>query len=726
LLVTCAATLRGQQPTRPAQPDTVKPKPPAGDTLRRPSAMDTVRARRDSVTIAVPAGVDSARKARIDSVHGIADTLKARVRRDSIKAPLARAEFPTSVGVGPIYRWTRDSVYSTGATSLAGLLERIPGVTVFRTGYLASSQTAAYLGDFTRIRVFRDGVELDAIDPRSGGITDVADLQLTNLDAVTVERTAGEIRVYARTWSTRNTTPYSRVDAFTGDEDTNIYRFFFGRRFGGGFDVQASAQQVATGVRNTRVGGGGSVLDALARVGWARGRWSVDATYFRLDRERNTTRTYVEQDSILPHYQGRRNEGYLRLGYGDPEGRGPWLQLIGNSLNLTVAGTAQKVPVGRFKHLASGALVQDTLVIPDSSLSRRQYVASAGLTFAGVKLSASDRVRSIAGTTFNSPSARASYDTRLFSASVFAENDAVGGAVVDSILAKAYAYKTTATSTGAVLDSALVTKPLGALAPPTRTTRVDATVRFSPLSWFALIGSFSNDSRSFYAVGNQSNNPPAGPPPLDTTAASTKTSATRLEAAVRFHRIWFSGGVIRRGPDLLIPPRVYECIRPATVGRTCTRLLADTETVSATGVLAGIRGNFYKDAYLDVNGVGWKAADASYRPQYQLRGEIGVLTNWLSRFPSGNFGFKAAAIDEYRSRVRFPNDVDLSGGGEKCALQECVAPSNVLTLLLEIRIQTGALTYRLSNALNRPYELVPGARMPGPVSFYGLRWTFWN
>jgi hypothetical protein len=263
---------------------------------------------------------------------------------------------------------------------------------------------------------------------------------------------------------------------------------------------------------------------------------------------------------------------------------------------------------------------------------------------------------------------------------------------------------------------------------PTLATRFDVSGRLSPLSWLALLGSVSREQRQLYSPVVGTDTP--------STIGYTKVQypgvlTTRLEAAVRYHRLWLSGGVIRRGVDTLVAPSVYECLRPPD-SSSCAQPRGESDSSEtargATGVIFGARGPVYKDVYLDITGTGFKRSDAAYRPQYQLRGEIGVQTNWLSRFPSGNFGFKSAFIDEYRSRVRFPTHIDstAASGLPLCDLQPCAAPSNVLTFQLEIRIQTGTLSYRFSNALNRAYETVPGMRMPGPVSYYGVRWTFWN
>ena len=46
---------------------------------------------------------------------------------------------------------TGDDVHATGSLNALDLLERVPGITGFRSGFLASAQTAAYLGDFRRV-----------------------------------------------------------------------------------------------------------------------------------------------------------------------------------------------------------------------------------------------------------------------------------------------------------------------------------------------------------------------------------------------------------------------------------------------------------------------------------------------------------------------------------------------------------------------------------------------
>jgi hypothetical protein len=484
-----------QQPVPAPQP----PRPPAdtarrpvpGDTLRRPAPTDTVRTTRDSVTVGTPAAPrDSAGRARSDSTRGIPDSLATRkVVRDSIKAPLARAELPTETGVGAPYRWTRDSLFATGALTALDLLERVPGLTGYRGGWLANAQVASYLGDFRRVRVFRDGVELDAVDTRNGGVLDLPDVQLWQLDEVVIERAAGEVRLHLRTWTVRNTTPYTRVDIGTGDEDTNLYRGFFGRRFNNGGVLQLGAERFGTGARNRRTGGGGDGTSAFTRLGWSRGRLSIDAYASRVDRQRNPTFAFNTTDTVLTRYEGRRDEGYVRAGYGDPDA-GPWAQVVANALRFSLEGTAgTRYDTARVA--GTDALVVplqvDSTFLPDTTRRRLQFVLAGGFTRWGVRMSATDRVRRFGERFWHVPALRAAFERPYFTVAAHAERSE--------------------------LDSL---------------TRVDLNGRLQPLPWLAVLGAVSRQNAT------------------DDALQQVDRTVSRAEVAARLGRLWITGGVVNR------------------------------------------------------------------------------------------------------------------------------------------------------------------------------------
>src|SRR5690606_23776649 len=97
--------------------------------------------------------------------------------------------------------------------------------------WLASPALVGVAGDVSRTRVFLDGIELEGLDPTGGGLLDLSRIQLWSLEDVAVERGADELRVYLTTWRVERTTSSTRTDVATGDQETNLYRGMFGRRF---------------------------------------------------------------------------------------------------------------------------------------------------------------------------------------------------------------------------------------------------------------------------------------------------------------------------------------------------------------------------------------------------------------------------------------------------------------------------------------------------------------
>ncbi|MEW5917494.1 MAG: Plug domain-containing protein, partial [Gemmatimonadota bacterium] len=213
--------------------------------------------------------------------------------------------------VGDVYRWDRSQLFATGALTLNDLLARIPGVTTFQSGWIASPQVAAYAGEFRRVRVFLDGFELDEVNPRAGGVQDYATIPLWTLEEVRIERSAREIRVHMRTWTTRSTTAATRVDVSTGDYDTNSYRGYYAKRFTQGILLQAGAYQYGT---QDDALGDADHLALIARAGWAKGKFSVTGTYYTLGLDRaEQLRIQDVQRPSLPAQDARYTQAYGRI-----------------------------------------------------------------------------------------------------------------------------------------------------------------------------------------------------------------------------------------------------------------------------------------------------------------------------------------------------------------------------------------------------------------------------
>lgn len=304
-------------------------------------------------------------------------------------------------------------MFASGALTLADLIERVPGMTAFRSGWLASPKFAALNGDLNRVRVYYDGIEMDNLDPASGALLDLATIELWALESVQMERFANELKIHLRTWRVNNTSPSTRTDVFTGDEDTNIYRGYYGKRFGNGFGLQLGGQQFST--RAARLGGGGDALSFMGRVGIARRMWSLDAFALRRGSSRARQPTFSTTDGLsIPAYDGNHNLAYLRAGIGDQAG-GPWAQLIASNMRFS-----DRSPHVTRAEAAANRLVADTT---DTTTSRFQYVAAAGFTRGPVRASVQDRMRAFDGETYHAPSARLSIGGRIGVANLYVETN---------------------------------------------------------------------------------------------------------------------------------------------------------------------------------------------------------------------------------------------------------------------------------------------------------------
>jgi len=548
---------------------------------------------------------------------------------------------PVPLEIGRSLVYDRAALFASGAVTLQDLLDRVPGVTGLRSGWIASPMVSSFMGDVRRVRVFFDGIEYDELDPRTGRILDLTEVPLWPLEELRIERGATEVRVYTRTWRIDRTTPYTRTDISTGDQQTNLYRGFFGKRFGKGEGVQLGAQQYGT-TPPGRASPSSDELALLGRIGWARAGWSIDAFALRTNRNRGTVvpqaiRGVTILDSV-PGLQSSRTDAYVRAGYGDPE-HGPWLQAIASSLGYTITHAS----TGLFGTTRTDTTKHDTTAF------RAQYVVAGGLTVGPLRLDAAERLRIGDAQRLATPSARVEFVTGPLAVSGFAE-----GRGPDSI------------------------------------ARAEVTGRLAPLSFVSILG----------AVGTSSDH-------RDIDSSST-VNYIRGEAAVRVLGLWLGGGVVRRDSTLLLPPRVF------------TTKFVPTASPAATGIVANIRGTLYKALRADVSAIRWNDSTGFYRPRYQTRSEVYLATNWLSRFPSGNFGVLASLTHEYRSSTKFPI------GDASSVSVASVPDSRIYNFHLEIRIVSAILSYQFRNLRGEPYELVPGYLMPRLNQFYGVRWEFWN
>ncbi|HJU65429.1 MAG TPA: hypothetical protein VJ596_07115, partial [Gemmatimonadaceae bacterium] len=226
----------------------------------------------------------------------------------------------------------------------------------------------------------------------------------------------------------------------------------------------------------------------------------------------------------------------------------------------------------------------------------------------------------------------------------------------------------------------------------TLTSVEEAQVRLMPLPWIAITGAASRRHG-------------------DGEGVEEEVFAARGELGVRVWDLWVGGGVLRRDAAIVPPLRVYDpTFEP---GR-------DDET---TGGYLFARGRVWRAIFADAYVLQWDDA-GPYRPRRQTRSELFVRTNWLGRFPSGNFGFLASFAHEYRSFALFPVVPTTDPSAPSFA---AASFSHTVTTRLEIRIQDAVIFWQ-QRLVARPagFDYVAGYTPPRRLTLYGIRWQFWN
>jgi hypothetical protein len=479
----------------------------AGAVLHGPLAAqvrDTIPKRPDSTKLAVPipVGADSLLRDSLAKIAARDSARKAFEAGDTIKSPMARAELPVDLGIARRMHWNRDSLFATGALTVADLLERVTGMTTLHGGWISAPAVGSYLGDTRRVRMFFDGYEYLPLDPRAGGGLDLTQINLWSAEELTIEQGPEEIRIYLRSWRMTSTTPETRADIATGDQATNLYRGFFGRRFRNGFALQFGAQQYGT-TPPSILGSSSDQTGVVARIGWSNPNWSVDAFMNRIGRHRGTlNRTFesanvLSQTDSIPGVESTRADYYLRIGYRDPDTSAVWLQAMAVASKYDYTGT-RTLTILNPTTPGDSAFNNTSL---DTATSRVQYSLTAGTTRGPLRLSATDRVFGGTGKIFNVPSVRASLSHSLGAVSVFAE--------------------------GKGLDSS---------------ARVDVTAQITPLSFISILGS----------VGRMKDDHVAD--------SSFSTNYARAEAGFRVKGLWLLGGIIHRDSVHLAAPVIFNSV----------------------------------------------------------------------------------------------------------------------------------------------------------------------
>lgn len=236
-----------------------------------------------------------------DSLETGADSL-ARADSTAAPPPEVLASFAPRGEPGwqrGVWSWDREALSESAAVTLTDLLERIPGVTPIRAGFVGAAEAASAFGAGAgRIEVILDGF---ALDPLEAGTYDFSRLELNQLESVRVERRLGGLRIEIRTLSPSDPRPYTVVEAGTGDMKTNLFRgIFLTPRFLGG--------PLSLGVEHLDTQGNFRREPATAFTGWAKWGLVSGNTGLELEMRRGSIERLVG-DSVRT---GNRQDWILR------------------------------------------------------------------------------------------------------------------------------------------------------------------------------------------------------------------------------------------------------------------------------------------------------------------------------------------------------------------------------------------------------------------------------
>lgn len=224
-------------------------------------AQDTIPAPPDSVQIAIPG----------EAVRG--DTIPDEAKPDSVPADstLPAPNFPVYPGPRQAGFGAASWVFGPAELSrfhgltLLDLLDRLPGLVLTREGGVGrATGIAAFASGGGRFRVFLDGWELR---PLNNSVLDLQQVPLVDITEVRVTRGFTETRIDLQTIRLTDRRPYAQIEGGEGDFATRLLRGFFARPLGKRWLVQAGMDLVETA--GFRRAAGFNENTAMARLSYA-------------------------------------------------------------------------------------------------------------------------------------------------------------------------------------------------------------------------------------------------------------------------------------------------------------------------------------------------------------------------------------------------------------------------------------------------------------------------
>jgi hypothetical protein len=283
-----------------------------------------------------------------DTVNTTARFLKEQGQA-SIRVPV----LPTLGVEGPQPALTRivfdrDSIEWGHAATVGDLLTQVPGVYLWRGGYIGRPELVNYRGrGNASAEYYLDGVPYVPAGPDSLAV-DPALFSISFLDRIEVERWPGQLRVYLFTRRHDRLAPRSRIGVARGDNDFARYEASLERRFANGLGFSLGADYLSSptvAVRrsnysNTQIWVQGSYIPSP--------RFGVQ---YQLLRSAPNRRSFIisnagVDDTIGLGYKATRTDAQIRLSLASrkaADGLGPRMDVLYNRTAWTGGGLEQHV-----------------------------------------------------------------------------------------------------------------------------------------------------------------------------------------------------------------------------------------------------------------------------------------------------------------------------------------------------------------------------------------------
>jgi hypothetical protein len=241
-----------------------------------------------------------------------------RTGQRQLLPPLARIILP------------RDSIDFLNAETLGDVLATIPGVYLWRGGWIGRPEMPNYFGrGATSVQYLIDGVPWVPLGPDSLA-TDPSLLPVGLIDRIEIEPVPGQLRVHLMLRDHTVLAPRTRVVVARGTQDQARYEGLIEKRTRAGFGFALGAEYVVRDGPNQAAG------DFSQSLGWIQTDWvpsnrfGVQLRYLLNSPKRTRTLTRTEpEDTLIRPVDGRRGDFTARIFLkGSDERLGPRADLL--------------------------------------------------------------------------------------------------------------------------------------------------------------------------------------------------------------------------------------------------------------------------------------------------------------------------------------------------------------------------------------------------------------